>query len=153
MIKQLPLSFQEFGKTDVRSQFAGLCYQYQNEKLRILLITSRRTRRWIVPKGWLKNNHTPAQSAAREAWEEAGVIGKAIETCVGLFAYRKTISEDDSLPCVAMIYPVKVNRLAKKYPEAGQRKRKWVSRKEAARMVDEPELARILRDFDPKKLR
>ncbi len=152
MIKQLPISVSGGHKTDVRSQFAALCYKIQNDKVRVLLITSRRTGRWIIPKGWPKSDMTPAKCALSEAWEEAGVIGKSRDMVLGLFSYRKSLEESDGLPCVAIVYPVKVNSLAADYPEVGQRKRKWVSRKKAAQLVSEPELARILRDFDPKML-
>ena len=56
------------------------------------------------------------------------------------------------MPCVAMVYPVRVKSLAKTFPEALERKRRWVGRKKAARLVEEPELAQIIRDFDPKIL-
>ena len=152
MIKQLPLTLKGGCKREVRSQFAALCYRYQKDKLRVLLITSRKTGRWIIPKGWPMDGKTPAQGASQEAWEEAGVIGTCSDICLGLFAYQKYLEESDGLPCVAMVYPLKVRELAESYPEAGQRKRKWVSRNRAAKMVAEPELARILRDFDPKLL-
>ena len=151
MIKQLPLTLRGSHKSDVRSQFAALCYRVQNGKLQVLLITSRGTGRWIIPKGWPIDGLTPAHSAAQEAWEEAGVMGKPVDLCLGLFSYRKFIEGEETLPCVAMVYPLKVKRLAKDFPEAGQRKMKWVSRKRAAQMVVEPELARILRDFDPRQ--
>lgn len=151
MIKQLPLSFGKARKTDVRTQFAALCFRVKNDKVQILLITSRGSGRWIVPKGWPMDNATPHEAAAQEAWEEAGVIGKAVPRPLGLYSYIKETGEADAnLPCVAMVYPVRVKSLSKDYPEVGQRKRKWVSQKKAAAMVDEPELARILRDFDPR---
>jgi len=152
MIKQLPISVGGGRKWDVRSQFAALCYRVRDKKIQVLLITSRGTGRWILPKGWPMDGITPAKSAAQEAWEEAGVQGKAVNVCLGLYSYRKVMDDIDDLPCVAMVYPVRVKKLSKDYPEAGQRKRKWVSRKKAAAMVAEPELARILRDFDPKML-
>lgn len=150
MIKQLPLTLRNAHKKDVRSQFAALCYRVQNGKLQILMITSRGSGRWIIPKGWPIDGLTPSACAAQEAWEEAGVVGKPIDLCLGLYFYRKIMEKGAFLPCVAMVYPLKVKKLAKDYPEAGQRKRKWVSRKRAAQMVAEPELARILRDFDPR---
>lgn len=150
MIKQLPLTLHSSRKWDVRSQFAAMCYRIQNGKVQILMITSRGSGRWIIPKGWPMDGKTPAQTAAQEAWEEAGVIGRPINLCLGLFSYRKCMDDRDDIPCVAIVYPVKVKKLAKDYPEAGQRKRRWVSRKKAAQMVAEPELARILKDFDPR---
>jgi hypothetical protein len=62
------------------------------------------------------------------------------------------ISAKKARPCVALVYPVKVKELADRYPEKRERKRAWFSPKKAAKRVAEPELARILRDFDPKKV-
>lgn len=151
MIKQLPLSFGKAHKTDVRTQFAALCYRVKNDKVQVLLVTSRGTKRWILPKGWPVNNATPQDSAAQEAWEEAGVIGQPDPRPLGLYSYTKVQEDDADFPCVAMVYAVRVTSLSKDYPEAAERKRKWVSRKKAAAMVGEPELTRILRDFDPRK--
>jgi 8-oxo-dGTP pyrophosphatase MutT (NUDIX family) len=148
MIKQLPISFQASHKSDVRSQFAALCFRMRAGKPQILLITSRGSGRWIIPKGWPVDGVTPAQSAAREAWEEAGVTGKVYDQCLGLYSYSKSL-RGTGLPIVAMIYPVKVDALASNYPEEGQRVRKWFSQKKASSLVAQPELARILKDFDP----
>lgn len=153
MIKQLPLHFGKSHKTDIRTQFAALCYRIRSNKVEILLVTTRRTGRWILPKGWPKDGLTPQKSAALEAWEEAGVVGQADGRPLGLFSYSKVIEKGETLPCVVMVYAVKVKSLARDFPEKGQRKRKWVTRKQAANKVGEPELARILRDFDPRQFR
>ena len=150
MIKQLPISLPGGRKTDVRTQFAALCYQEQKGKLRVLLVTSRGTGRWIVPKGWPMDGHTPSQSALKEAWEEAGARGVSDGRCIGMFSYSKDHPELGDLPCVAMVFAIEVNEIADDYPEAHQRERIWVSRKKAAKMLDDPELARIVRDFDPR---
>ena len=149
---QLPIRIKAANKSDVRSQFAALCFRVVDGKVRILLVTSRGSGRWIVPKGWPMDKVTPAASAAREAWEEAGVIGRTYDRCLGLFSYNKLDVFGADLPCVAMVYPVRVRTLAEDYPEARQRRRKWFSRKKAASRVAEPELARILRTFDPRSL-
>jgi len=96
---------------------------------------------------------TPAKSALTEAWEEGGVNGKTAGDCVGVYSYAKLATDEDDLSCMAMLYPIEVKSLSKQYPERGMRKRKWVSRKEASRMVAEPELARLLRDFKPLNAR
>ncbi len=147
---QMPISLDGACKTSVRSQFAALCYRVKKGKLQILLITSRSTKRWIVPKGWPMHGKTPAQSAAIEAWEEAGVKGVIDERCIGIYSYSKETDEHGAFPCLAMVFGIEVTSLADDFPEAGQRKRVWVSRKKAAKLVDEPDLARILRDFDPR---
>jgi 8-oxo-dGTP pyrophosphatase MutT (NUDIX family) len=98
------------------------------------------------------SGRTPAEGALQEAWEEAGVCGKPSDRSLGLFSYLKRLDDGTSLPCVAMVYPVKVSKLEKDFPEAGERKRKWVTPKKAAQMVFEPELAQILKNFDPRLL-
>ncbi|WP_227271305.1 NUDIX hydrolase [Roseobacter weihaiensis] len=150
MIKQLPISLPGARKTDVRSQFAALCYRIRKGKIQVLLITSRTSKRWIVPKGWPMDGKTPSESAAIEAWEEAGVRGRSDGRCIGIFSYSKGMEDQSDLPCLAMVFTVEVKEIADDYPEAGQRERLWVSRKKAARLVDEPELVRILLDFDPR---
>lgn len=150
--QQLPISVKARRKGDMRTQFAALCWRVTNGKPQILLITTRGSNRWIVPKGWPEAGLTPSEAAMREAWEEAGVEGRAQALCLGLFSYMKSIEKGQSFPCVAMVYPVRVRRLAKTFPEAGERKRKWFSPKKAAARVAEPELAQILRTFDPKLL-
>ncbi|WP_254448943.1 NUDIX hydrolase [Thalassococcus sp. S3] len=152
-IKQLPIKVRASHKADVRTQFAALCYRFSNNRTEVLLITTRRTGRWILPKGWPMDGMTPAASALQEAWEEAGVVGKGYDRCLGLFSYNKILDQTQTLPCVAMVYPVKVKSLAPRYPEFGQRRRKWFGLKKASQRVMEPELARIIRDFDPKALR
>lgn len=153
LIKQLPLSIRAKSKTDVRTQFAALCWRVVDQKVQVLIITSRARKRWIIPKGWPMDGQTPADAAMQEAWEEAGVLGKADSRPLGLYSYTKIIEGAPDLPCVAMVYGVRVRSLAKTWPEAAERKRRWVSRKKAAALVDEPELARILRDFDPRFMR
>lgn len=150
MITQLPISLHGARKGDVRTQFSALCYRVRRNKVQILLVTSRGTRRWIVPKGWPMEGKTPAESAQKEAWEEAGVTGKPDGTCLGVYSYAKDVGSMDDLPCLAMLYPIAVTSLARKYPEQGQRRRRWMSRKRAAKMVSERELARLILDFDPR---
>ncbi len=152
-IKQLPLRLQIGHKSDVRTQFAALCYRIVKDKTEILLVTSRGTGRWIVPKGWPMDGVTPARAAITEAWEEAGVQGQCADICLGLFSYAKSVAPEMLLPCVVMVYPVRVSNLADNYPEAGSRQRKWFSQKKAARAVKEPELAQIIKSFDARKLR
>ena len=96
------------------------------------------------------DRQTPAQIAAQEAWEEAGVHGKANDACLGVYSYAKLRGDEDDLSCLAMLYPVKVKSLAKNYPEKGERRRRWMSRKKAASKVAEPELKRMILDFDPR---
>lgn len=150
---QMPLTVKMRRKTEMRTQFAALCYRIRRDKPEILLITSRGSKRWILPKGWPKPGLTPARGALSEAWEEAGVKGRAIETCLGVYSYYKVEDPGDKWPCIALVYPVRVKKLSDEFPESGQRRLKWASPKKAAKLVDEPELREILRNFDPRRLR
>ncbi|MBZ0123813.1 MAG: NUDIX hydrolase [Roseovarius sp.] len=143
------ISLEPGSKSDLRTQFAALCYRIREKKPEILMITSRATGRWIIPKGWPVDGCTPAETALREAWEEAGVTGRVAGPCLGLYSFRKVLPAGEEAPCVAMVYPVEVEALARAYPEGAKRRRKWMRRKKAADCVTDPELARILRAFDP----
>lgn len=145
-----PVVFGDAGKRDVRTQFGALCWRIKNNHLQVLLVTSRRKKRWILPKGWPVDGATPVEAAENEAWEEAGVTGKAKPVCVGVFSYMKELSEDEHLPCIVAVFPIKVKRQHSQWPEQSERRRKWVSAKQAAKMVDEKDLAAILANFDPR---
>ena len=143
-------------KTDLRSQFGALVYRIHNGKTQVLMITSRRTKRWIIPKGWPMSGLTAPQAAAREAWEEAGVRGKPHDLPLGFYSYSKKIKTRGgrmSMPVLVTVYPVKARKTETDFPEAGQRQRKWMSPKKAASLVSEKHLAKMLRDFDPRILR
>jgi len=148
-IKQAPIALLNAQKSDVRTQFAAICYRMTGGKPEILLITSRGTGRWIIPRGWPMDGVTPADCALTEAWEEAGVRGKVYDQCLGLYSYHKAIGPERGVPCVAMVYPVRVKSLATDFPEAGQRKRRWFRPKKAAALVAESELSQIIRNFHP----
>lgn len=151
--KQLPLSLEITDKRDVRTQFAALCYRVIKDKTEVLMITSRGTGRWIIPKGWPVDGKTPEESALNEAWEEAGVKGKVTGSCLALYSYLKRVDDTTApLPCAVMVYPVSVKSLSGTFPEKGQRLRKWMDLKKAAKKVDEPELAHLLRKFDTLKM-
>lgn len=150
---QAPLRFGDVPKRDPRTQFAALCYRRRKSEVEVLLVSSLETRRWIIPKGWPEDGLTPAGSAAQEAWEEAGVRGKAHDQCVGIYSYTKTIDGTLRLPVIAAVFAVEVKGLSTDYPEAGLRKRRWFSPKKAASRVREIELKQILREFDPSILR
>lgn len=151
MATQLPISLHGGAKGSARTQFAALCWRLKRGKLQILLVTSRRRKRWIVPKGWPMDGKTPAQCALTEAWEEAGVIGKASDACIGVYSYARLREGEDTLPCLAMLYPVRVKSIKKKFPERKDRRRKWVSRKKAAKMVHEKELSKLIKGFSAPK--
>ncbi|GAB5448368.1 NUDIX hydrolase [Gymnodinialimonas sp.] len=153
---QRPLRIRADTKRDPRTQFAGLPFRVikgkSGKRVEVLLVTSRETRRWIIPKGWPMDGMTPAEAAAQEVWEEAGARGKAYDTCLGLYSYRKWISADAHLPVIVAVFPIKVRELAKDYPEASERKRKWFSLKKAASKIEERDLRQLIVAFTPERL-
>jgi 8-oxo-dGTP pyrophosphatase MutT (NUDIX family) len=140
---------------DARNQIGALCWRRHGAGHEVLLITSRDTGRWVIPKGWLVEGLTASGSAAREAWEEAGIEGAAAEQALGYFAYRKGIDATHAVPCVVEVFAMKVDRLTDRYPEKGQRRRKWFRPEKAAKKVDEPDLRQLILTFAPptEKLR
>lgn len=151
-VKHRPVRLSEAGKRDVRTQFGALCWRVEDGEVQVLLITSRRRKRWILPKGWPVDGATPTEAAECEAWEEAGVTGKTKPICLGIYSYIKDLTEVDRLPCVVAVFPVKVKKLHEDWPEKTERRRKWMNVPEAAKVVEERELASILRNFDPDLL-
>lgn len=129
-------------------QVAALCYRETAGRTEVLLITSRDTGRWILPKGWLIDGLDGPQSALQEAWEEAGVKDGDLTTDpVGSFDYDKRQEGGYDIPVEAKVYKVRANTLADEFPEADERTRKWVSPSDAANMVQEPGLQEILRQM------
>lgn len=124
----------------------------RGEKPEFLLVTSRQRKRWIIPKGWPVDRATPTEAAETEAWEEAGVIGKVVPVCLGIYSYNKYMDDHQVLPCVVAVFPVRVKKLDADYPEKSERRRKWFSRRKAAKLVAEPELATMIARFDPRTL-
>ena len=131
-----------------RVQVAALCHRDAADGRQILMITSRGTGRWILPKGWPIDGLNGAESALLEAWEEAGVADAEIDpVAIGQYHYSKVLDFGGLAPVEAHVYSVRVKELASDYPEASQRTRRWVTPLEAAGMVKEPELQEILRAF------
>lgn len=130
-------------------QVGALCWRRSSKGLRILLITSRDTGRWVIPKGWPMRRRTDADAAAREAFEEAGLRGVVSARSVGIYGYRKTMRTRLRIFCTVRVFPVHATEMLRKYPETGQRRVKWFSPERAAQRVAEPELKEIIRSFDP----
>ncbi len=135
------------GQLPIGAQSAALCYRLRGGRPEVLLITTRRSQRWIIPKGWLIDGLSPSQSAEREAWEEAGVLGRCSTVSFGSFTYVKNRRSKGSIFVQVAVFPLHVNRMAADFPEAGQRNCKWLSPQKAAEYVHSRELAVTLREF------
>lgn len=132
-----------------RMQYGALCWRHGPAGIEVLMITSRDTGRWVIPKGWPMPGLAPEAAAAQEAWEEAGVEGVISPLCIGRYGYMKCLSVTATVPCAVSVYGMRVDGLAKTYPEARERRRKWFSPQEAASLVAEPELGAIIAQFSP----
>lgn len=133
-------------------QYGAVCYRTHPDtgEAQVLLVTSRDTGRWVIPKGWPMKGKKPHKAAATEAWEEAGVKGKAYKKPVGRFTYLKGLSNGKSVPVVVLVHLVKVESIDENYREKGQRRSEWMSCQEAARSVREPELKTLLSGLEDK---
>lgn len=127
-------------------QFGILPYRREPDGLRVMLMTSRETRRWVLPKGWPIKNLKPHESAGREALEEAGVVGRVGKKPIGEYNYFKRMSAHFVL-CSVRLYPMEVQAQCAEWKEKGQRELAWFTPDQAADRVDEPALAAILRDL------
>ncbi len=132
------------GQDSATPQVAALCWRMHRGHVQVLLITSRETGRWVIPKGWPMPTLTPFAAAAREAWEEAGVLGQVQDLALGEYLYYKTTSPLQAKRCAVAVFPLQVKELKTRYPEAKQRKRRWFDASDAAGLVAEPELAALL---------
>lgn len=130
-------------------QYGALCWRQGSEGVEVLLITSRDTGRWVIPKGWPMPGLAPEAAAAQEAWEEAGVEGQINPLCIGRYGYQKCLTVSSTVPCAVAVYGLRVAALAKSFPEVKERRRKWFPLQEAATLVAEPELRTIISHFIP----
>ncbi|MBN3898858.1 MAG: NUDIX hydrolase [Nostoc sp.] len=126
----------------VFKQSGVIPYRVNNGKIEILLITTRNFQDWVIPKGDIPNGMSPPDSAAKEAWEEAGVIGQVDANELGTYKYRKR-----GKSYRVKMYLLPVEMLSEDYPEASKRKRQWVEVSKAIRRVKFNSLKRILKGF------
>jgi 8-oxo-dGTP pyrophosphatase MutT (NUDIX family) len=128
-------------------QFAALPYRLRDGDVEILLVTTRKKRRWSVPKGWPIKRSTPQQTAAIEAYEEAGVRGLVTAKRIGRFKKRR-VKKNQSVLCDVQIFPLEVKHQQGDWPEKQQRSRIWVNSRQAAALVKKPGLRRAIKTFD-----
>ena len=125
-------------------QVAALPYVYVKGSLYICLITSRETKRLVIPKGWPKPGVTGHQMAYQEANEEAGLVGEISDQSIGTFEYKKKLHTFAVVNCVVDVFPLHVTQQMIRYSENNQRELFWMETTEAANSVDEPELKTLI---------
>jgi 8-oxo-dGTP pyrophosphatase MutT (NUDIX family) len=139
-----------WGAAELAHQVAALPYRLTDAPeptVEILLITSRETRRWVIPKGWPMKNRTPAQAAAQEAREEAGATGEIADDPIGAYRYQKVLRHGGSILCEVAVFPLRVEASLEHWDEKHQRELRWFAAEEAAELVAEPDLAALIRQF------
>ncbi|SDR17197.1 NUDIX hydrolase [Pseudovibrio sp. Tun.PSC04-5.I4] len=133
-----------------KRQYAALPFRKNKKgKLQILLITSRETKRWVLPKGWPMKDLSGCETAAQEAFEEAGIRGKFSTRLAGIYHYPKLRVTKQPIPCSVKVYPLEVDDMLDEWPEREERTRKWFSVRDAVRAVHEPELKALLANWQP----
>jgi len=110
----------------------------------VMLVTSRETGRWVLPKGWAKKRLSGSELAALEAFEEAGIEGLIGVTSIGVYRYAKRMPGGDAILCDVDVFPMDVRELLDDWPERGQRERRWFTPAEAASLVEEAGLIQLL---------
>ncbi|MGB3407333.1 MAG: NUDIX hydrolase [Jannaschia sp.] len=136
-----------------RDQIAAMPLRWKGDAVQVLMVTSRDTGRWVVPKGWTMKDVKPWAAAAIEALEEAGVKGHISRKAFGTYSYQKALDDSTFVTCRVQVFPMVVEQLKSSWKEMGERTREWFDVEEAADLVDEPELTSLLRSLvkKPKK--
>jgi 8-oxo-dGTP pyrophosphatase MutT (NUDIX family) len=139
------------GPAEPRTQVAALPIRRdETGEVRVLLITSRETRRWIIPKGWPMKGRTNAEAAAQEALEEAGIEGRVQKEPFGKYLYWKRGEAKFEL-CEVLVYLLEVKRQLETWREKGQREARWFSIEDAADLVEEPGLTAVVASLSDRR--
>ena len=144
-----------FGAPPSRLQAAALPWRIAaSGEIEVLLVTSRGTGRWVLPKGWPEGAEELFDAAAREASEEAGVRGIVSSIEIGSYFYSKVLAGGVEKRCQVPLFPLEVTQEAERWPERRERERRWFSPSEAARLVAEPDLAELIVQYcvNPRKI-
>jgi 8-oxo-dGTP pyrophosphatase MutT (NUDIX family) len=112
--------------------------------MRVMLVTSRETGRWVLPKGWPKKHLSAPETAALEAFEEAGLVGEIAPDSLGVYRYSKRMPNGATVECAVDVFRLRVAGLLDDWPERAQRRREWFTLTEAAAAVEETGLAELL---------
>jgi len=134
-------------RSKVRVQYAALPWRVNGDRLEILLITTLKTRRWIVPKGWPVETLSPQACAAHEALEEAGVSGTLSEKPIGVFRYFKRRKDGEVVPCRVDVFALEVREQRRSWAEKAARDFRWCPVEEALARVGEPGLRQVIAHF------
>lgn len=133
--------------TAAARQVGALPWRRRAGGIEILLITSRETKRWVIPKGWPMAHLIDSNAAKREAYEEAGVDGSIQRRAIGRYTYDKQAGDGTSQPCIVTVYGLRVLHEHRIWPEKAERRRCWFPCAQATELVNEPALRALIRSF------
>jgi len=153
---QLVLVADKLCRGEIISQYAAICYRHTGRfdgSIEVLLITSRDSGRWVIPKGWPMGKKKPHKVAGQEAWEEAGVRGRIRKKPWGHYTYVKKLDSGELVPAMVQVHLIDVREIADEFPERHQRKSEWFSPAVAASSVGEPELRGLITKLGERKNR
>ena len=128
-------------------QVAALPWRKGKKSVEILLVTTRTTKRWVIPKGWTMDGKADHEAAAIEAFEEAGVLGVADLNPLGRYGYVKLLQNGKARHVKVRVFALAVDEILEDWPERTERQRQWVSPQQALALIGEPELLQIIADF------
>ena len=127
-------------------QYGVLPWRRRDAEIQVMLLTSRETRRWVIPKGWPMEGLSPADCAAQEAFEEGGIRGPVADIA-GEYGYDKSLKDGTVRHLTVQVFPMEVTTQLVLWPEANERERRWFSAAGAAEAVTEQGLATLIRAF------
>lgn len=128
-----------------RLQIAALCFRAGDTEPEVLLVSTRDTGRMILPKGWPEQDKPACETAVIEAYEEAGIVGKADPRPLGSFRSFKGLADGLRIRTKVLVFKIRFEKQLKDFPENGQRERRWLPLSEAIEVAGEPALKRFLR--------
>jgi 8-oxo-dGTP pyrophosphatase MutT (NUDIX family) len=128
-------------------QYAALPFRRAGRGIEVMLITSRDTGRWVIPKGWPAPSLAPGPSAAQEAMEESGLVGEVSAQPIGSYRYSKRLADGSAVECTVEVFTLAVEQQLPSWPEQAERRTRWFAPQDAADAVQEPELGAIIRNL------
>ena len=153
-VRMTPCDEESRNKLKQSDQIAALPVRFRaSGDIEVLLITSRDTKRWVMPKGWPMKGVKPWKAAEIEALEEAGIRGRISHDRIGTYDYEKRLDDGSTVPCSVALYPIFVEKTLSDWKERDERERRWFSPKAAAKAVDEPGLSTLLQRVSKKPSR
>ncbi len=155
-LSQLALVADKLCRGEILWQYAAICYRHTGRSdgsVEVLLITSRDSGRWVIPKGWPMRKKKPHEVASREAWEEAGVRGRIRKKPWGYYTYVKKLDGGELVPAMVQVHLIDAREIDNEFPERDQRRLEWFAPAIAASSGSEPELRGLITKLEQREKR